>query len=245
MKKLFALFFAATIISSINLAAQDLNEVLENHFEVIGLENVLDTETMVMKGKATQQGMEFPMTLFQKRPGKVRMEAEIQGTKLIQAFDGENGWAIMPWTGSMEPQDMGEEQVKSMKQMADMEGDLYNWEEKGYIVELVGEEEMEGTPVYKIKLEKEDGDVFHYYLDADNYVVLKTDAKVMVQGAEVESSSYFSNFKPVEGMIVPFSIENRVNDQVQLQITIDEYQINTDIEDTMFSKPESTETDSE
>jgi hypothetical protein len=147
---------------------------------------------------------------------------------------------IAPWTGSMEPQDMSEDQVKGMKQMGDMEGDLYNWKDKGFKVTLEGEDEMEGTPVYKIRLEKEDGDVFTYYIDAENYVILKVDSKVMVQGTEVESSSYYSNFKPVEGMIMPFNIESRVNDQVQMQIVIDSYQIDTDVDDSMFKKPETT-----
>ena len=171
----------------------------------------------------------------------VRMEAEIQGTKLIQAYDGENGWTIMPWTGSVEPQDLNEDQLKGMKQMADMEGDLYNWEEKGFELTYEGEEDMEGTPVHKLKLVKEDGDVFTYYIDAENYVILKVDSKVDVQGTEMMSSSYYSNFKPVEGMIMPFSIENRVNDQVQLQLVIESYEIDSEIDNSMFKKPGSTE----
>jgi outer membrane lipoprotein-sorting protein len=238
MKKYFAIIITAFMLFNLNLAAQDLDEILESHYEVLGMDKVLKTKTIIANGKAVQMGMEFPMTLYQKRPGMVRMEAEIQGTKLVQAYDGTNGWMIAPWTGSMEPQDMSDDQVKGMKQMGDMEGDLYGWEDKGFKVTFEGEDEMEGTPVYKIRLEKEDGDVFTYYLDAENYVVLKVDAKVMVQGAEVESSSYYSNFKPVEGMIMPFNIESRANDQVQMQIVIDSFEVDAEIDDSIFSKPE-------
>jgi outer membrane lipoprotein-sorting protein len=241
MKKYFAFLFATVMLFSLNLKAQDLDEILESHYEVMGMDKVLKTKTIIANGKAVQMGMEFPMTLYQKRPGMVRMEAEIQGTKLVQAYDGTNGWMIAPWTGSMEPQDMSEDQVKGMKQMGDMDGDLYNWNDKGFKVSFEGEDEMEGTPVYKIRLEKEDGDVFTYYLDAENYVILKVDSKVMVQGAEVESSSFYSNFKPVEGMIMPFNIESRVNDQVQMQIVIDSFEVDAEIDDSMFSKPEASE----
>lgn len=238
MKKYFAILITALFLFNLNITAQDLDEILENHYEVMGMDKVLNTKTIIANGKAVQMGMEFPMTLYQKRPGMVRMEAEIQGTKLVQAYDGTNGWMIAPWTGSMEPQDMSEDQVKGMKQMGDMDGDLYNWEEKGFKVTFEGEDEMEGTPVFKIRLEKEDGDVFTYFIDAENYVILKVDSKVMVQGAEVESSSYYSNFKPVEGMIMPFNIESRVNDQVQMQLVIENFEVDSEIDDTMFKKPE-------
>ncbi len=241
MKKILSLALSAFLLSAVNLTAQDLEEILDNHFEVIGMDEVLETNTMIAKGKAIQMGTEFPMVLYQKRPNKIRMEAEIQGTKLVQAYNGENGWAIIPWAGSMEPQDMTEEQAKSFKQMGDMDGDLYNWKEKGHTLTFEGEEEMEGTPAYKLKLEKEDGDVYTYYLDTENYVILRADSKVDVQGTEVESSSYFSNFKPVQGMIMPHSIESKVNGQVQSQIVIDSYEIDSEIDDSMFDKPAETE----
>ena len=241
MKKILSFVLSAFLLSAVNITAQDLKEILDNHFEVIGIDEVLETNTVVATGKAVQMGTEFPMVLYQKRPGKVRMEAEIQGTKLVQAYNGENGWAIIPWTGSMEPQDMTEEQEKSVKQMGEMDGDLYNWEDKGHTLTFEGEEEMEGTPAYKLRLVKEDGDVFTYYLDADNFVILRVDSKIDVQGTEVEASSYYSNFKPVQGMIMPHSIESKVNDQVQSQIVIDSYEIDSEIDDSMFEKPAETE----
>lgn len=241
MKKVFSLFFILLFAISLNLQAQDLDEILENYYEVTGIEKVSEIETMVSSGKVVQMGMEFPMKLYQKRPGKVRMEAEIQGTKMVQAFDGETGWSVLPWTGSTEPQDMSEDQLKAMKQMGDMEGDLYNWKDKGFIVNLEGEDEMEGTPVFKIKLEKEDGDVFTYFLDAENFVILKVDSKVKVQGTEVESSSFYSNFKQIEGMVMPYNIETRVNDQVQMQVVIEDIQVDTVVDDALFSKVSSSE----
>ncbi len=241
MKKYFSLLGLIILAGTLTLSAQDVDKILENYFEVIGQDKVSDIKTIVSKGKAMQMGMEFPIVLYQKRPGMMRMEAEIQGTKMVQAYNGESGWAIMPWTGSMEPQDMGEDQNKSLEQMADMDGDLYNWKEKGFDLTLVGEEDMEGTPVYKLKLVKPDGDEFLYYIDSENYVVLRVDSKVNVQGAEVESSSYYSNFKPVEGMIMAHSIESRMGDQVTMQIVLESFEIDTELDNSLFEKPSSSE----
>ncbi len=240
MKKIFVSLAMILLAGSFTMNAQNLEKVLDNYFDAIGIDNLLKTNTIIMKGKIVQMNMDLPMELYQKRPKKLRMEAEIQGTKFVQGYNGKDGWAIMPWTGSTDPQDVTGDQLKGLEQMADIEGDLYNWEKKGYTVTLEGSEDMEGTPVYKIKLVKPDGDAFIFYMDKDNYVVLKEDATVKVQGTPVESSTFFSNFKSVEGMVMPFSIESRMNGQVTSQIEIDSIEVNKVLEDSMFEKPDST-----
>lgn len=237
MKKLFFFLSILMLTASVNLFAQDLDEILNNHFEVIGQEQMLGFKTMIINGKMVQMGMEFPMTIYQKRPNKARMEAEIQGMKIIQAYNGETGWSVIPMTGSMEPQDMGEDETKSMKQMGDMDGDLYNWKEKGFDLTLIGEEEMEGTAVFKIKMVKPDGDEFIYYMDAENFVVLRVDTKIMVQGAEMETSSTFSNFKSANGIIVAHSVEQKMNGQLMMQMVLDSMEVNQEISDDIFDKP--------
>lgn len=237
MKKLFIFLTIFVFTASINLIAQDLDEILENYFEVIGQEKMLEFETFIYKGKIIQMGMELPMTMYQKRPDKARLEAEIQGAKFIQVYDGENGWSIQPWTGSLEPQDMGEDETKSMKQMGDIDGDLYNWKEKDFQLTLIGEDDMEGTAVFKLKLVKPDGDEYIYFMDVENFVVLRVDAKIMMQGTQIESSSSFSNFKPVSGIVMPFSIEQEINGQLVMQIVFDSVELDVEIPDSMFEKP--------
>ncbi len=237
MKKIISSLSVILFLGSFSLYAQNLDKILDSYYDAIGMSTLLKTKTIAMKGKILQSDMELPMEMYQKRPNKLRMEAEIQGAKFIQVFDGKDGWAVMPWTGSTEPQSLNDDQIKNIKQMADFEGDLYNWKEKGYDVTLEGEEDMEGTPVYKIKLLKPDGDQFIYYLDKDNFVVLKVDAKIKVQGTPVEGSTFFSNFKTIDSMIMPFSIESRVNGKVVSQIEIDSIDVNKDIDDAIFEKP--------
>ena len=227
-------------IGSFAVQAQNLNKVLDNYYDAVGMKKLLNTNTIIMKGKIVQMNMELPMTMFRKRPDKMRMEAEIQGNKFVQAYNGKDGWAIMPWTGSTDPQPLTDDQVKLLEQEADIEGDLYNWKEKGFDVTLEGSDEMEGTPVFKIKVVKPSGNDYTYYIDKDNYVVLREDARVKVQGTPIESSTYYSNFKSVDGMIMPFSIESKMNGQVTSQITIDSVEVNQNIDDSMFDMPEPT-----
>lgn len=238
MKKRFALLTGICLaLFAGSLVAQDLDEILSKHFETIGQDKVLKVNTMTMKGKILQQGMELPIMLQMKRPDKVRMEASVQGQKIITSYDGENGWQINPMMGSLDPQDLGPDQVKEVKSMGDMDGDLYNYEEKGHQLELIGEEEMEGTPTFKVKLTKKDGDKVIYYFDADSYVILKTETTRTIQGIEQTFEQFPGNYKMVEGMAMPFNITSSYQGQTIMEIVIDTVEIDQEIPDSLFIRP--------
>ncbi|MCD4736409.1 MAG: hypothetical protein K8R53_10215, partial [Bacteroidales bacterium] len=107
MKKLFSTLFALCMVLSVNLQAQDLEEILENHFDVVGQEKLATINTIKMTGNIVQGGMELPFLMYMSRPLKIKMEISIQGQKMIQAFNGESGWYINPMAGTLDPQDMG------------------------------------------------------------------------------------------------------------------------------------------
>ncbi len=238
MKKRFALLTGLIfILFAGSLIAQDLDEILSNYFETIGQDKVLKVNTMTMKGKILQQGMELPIMLQMKRPGKVRMEASIQGQKIIQSFDGENGWMINPMAGSLDPQDLGPEEIKEIKQMGDMDGDLYDYAAKGHQVELIGKEEMEGTPTYKVKLTRKDGDKTIYYFDVESYVILKTETTRTIQGVDQTFEQFPGNYKMVEGMAMPYNISSSYQGQTYMEIVIDTVEIDQEIPDSLFVRP--------
>lgn len=243
MKRTFkSTFFLLTISFLLTglVVAQDesLEEILEAHFEVVGQENLLDVQTIKQTGKIFTQGIEIPMELSMKRPNMMRINANVAGANAVfMAYDGDKGWSLQPWTGSMDPQDLPEDQLKDAIQQADMDGALYNYADKGHQLELVGTEEVEGTETYKLKLTLKSGDVMYYFLDAEAYVPIKITSKTTVQGQEIESEQFLSNYKMVEGFAVAHSVETKIMGTTQLQITIDEVVVNPEIDDSYFKKP--------
>jgi len=219
------------------LYAQDVNEVLESHYKAINQEAVSKLKTMHIIGKSGRMGQEFDFQIWQKRPDKYRMEVNIQGQKMIQVFDGEKAYLVAPWTGSQAPQEMGETETEQMKEQADMDGDLWNWKEKGSTISLEESEDFEGTEVFVLKVVKKNGNEKIYYLDADSYLPIKAESKVMMQGAEVKMEAYMSNYKEVDGIITPFYIENRMDDQVMSTITMEEIIFDSEVSDDLFTKP--------
>jgi len=239
MKKLLTLVIPIICLSTFSGLAQDLtlDDVLSKYYEATGTNHVKEWNTLIMTGKSTAQGMEFPLTIYMKRPDKIRTEVEIQGNKMLQVLNGDQGWAVAPWSGSTDPQDMTADVVKSMKEQADFEGSLYNWKAKGHKAELIGKEDMEGTSVYKIKIVLADENIETYFIDAENFVPLKVASVTKIQGNDTESETFPSNYKEVNGAVLPFAIENKYKGQTVSNVLIEKYEINKEVSDSLFVKP--------
>ena len=239
MKKSFLIIVTLVAFNSSSGVTQDMNqdEILAKYYQAMGIANIKEWKTMTMTGKSTAQGMEFPVTIYMKRPDKIRVEVLIQGNKMIQVFDGQAGWSVAPWSGSSDPQDMTPDEMKAMKEQADFEGSLFNWKEKGHQVDLLGTEVMEGSRVYVIKVTRADENVETYYIDDEDLVPIKIKTITKIQGNETESEAIPSNYKEVNGAMMPFAIENKYKGQTVSHVLIDKYEINLDVDDNLFVKP--------
>jgi len=237
MKKSILGLIAVFFISAAGLYSQDLDEILDNYFEVMGQQKIIDAKSSTTKGKMVQMGLEIPFNQYSKHPDKFRVEATFQDMTLIQTYNGEEGWNLNPFGGMTEPQAMGEDEMKAMKVQADYEGMLWNWEEKGYKVSLEENEEVEGSDCYVVKTISPEGDEYSTYLDVDSFVALKVKSKVMLRGQEVESETYMSNYQEGDGYVYAGKIETRMNGQVASTIVIDEMTLGSEMDDSIFEKP--------
>jgi outer membrane lipoprotein-sorting protein len=248
MKKPIFLSIVALFMSCGFSMSQDLtlDEILQNYYKVTGTEKFADIKSITAVGKIITQGMELSFVQMMKRPGKVRTEVDIQGSKMIQVYDGKTGWMIAPWLGTDEPQDMSEDQIGQLKEQADFEGKLWNWKDKVVSLELIGKEDMEGTEVYKLKMIEKDenlsddnpiGNTRFVYIDAESFVILKLNLKQKIQGIDMEIDVFQSNYKDVEGVIMPFGMKTVINGKTSDEVTIDSYKFNAEIDDALFEKP--------
>lgn len=238
IRKLLGSFFALAVLPAIQASAQTVDELIKKNIDAHGGSQKLKAvKSAKSSGKITLQGLEIPMTVIQKRPGMARMDLTFQGKSMVQAYDGENGWKIDPFQGSSEPEKVAGDELKELQEQSDLDGALVDYKDKGHTVELIGKEDMEGTPVYKLKLTLKNGDVRHIYLDADNYLELKVTSKRKTPGGEIEVDTYLGNYKPLNGLVFPFSMESKVKGQTVSQFTIDKVELDVAIDDALFKMP--------
>ncbi|HET7451352.1 MAG TPA: hypothetical protein VFL12_01305 [Thermoanaerobaculia bacterium] len=233
------LFSAAALVLAAGAArAETVDDVIARHIAARGgMDKIKAIQSVDMAVKANQQGLEFPGRLQWKRPDKMRLEMTIQGKTLVQAYDGKTAWTIMPFLGSSDPQVMAADEAKEVIEQADLDGPIVDAKAKGNTVELVGKEDVDGAPAEKLKVTLKNGDVSYVYIDAETGLTLKETSKRKQQGSEIEIDSYMTNYKPVDGVLFPFAIENKVQGKSVGQFTITDVKPNVTIDDQAFVMP--------
>jgi outer membrane lipoprotein-sorting protein len=242
-RKTFAWLLAAGLISA-TAWAQTADEIIAKHEKAMGgKDKIKAVKTERVTGKMVMgQGMEAPFTMEMARPNKMRMEFTFQGMTGVQAFDGTTGWSVMPFMGKTDPEAAPEEEAKKMQEQANMDGLLMDYKDFGRTVELVGKEDLEGTPVYKLKVTQKSGDIVYLYIDADQYMLLKQAGKTKVRGQEIESETVFGDFKTVDGLVFPHSIEQKMpGGHGGMTMTISKIELNPDVAGSRFTMPPAAE----
>jgi len=238
------LTIAAFVI--IPAAAQDadltLDQIVQKHTEALGgVDKLKAVQNVTMTGKASLLGgqMEAPLTMKVKRPSSMRMEMIVQGKSFIQAFDGTTAWMINPFSGSDEPQKQTDEDTKAARDDADfIDGSLVDYKTKGNILELIGKEDVDGKPAYKIKVTKKGGTMEFEFLDAKTFLPVKSSGKRKQQGQDIEYESTPGNFKEVNGVMMPFSLNQKVNGKSMMELTVEKVEVNTPMDASVFQMPE-------
>lgn len=236
MKKSVIAIFAVIIIAFANVTqAQTVNEVLEKHFKAVGQEKLVELNSFYIKAKVSQMGMELPMEMRIKKPDLFITNIDIQGQKMVQAFDGQKGWMIVPMISS-DPKELSGVQLDQAKEQANMDGELYNYEKKGSTAEMGGKVNVEGKEMFRIKLTDKEGNSKDYFIDANTYLISKVKAKVSAQGQTVDIEQNMSDYKTIDGITMAMKIESK-SPMGTAVITMEEVKFNEKFDDAIFKQP--------
>jgi len=231
------------LVCAFGSQAQTADEILAKYFENTGgLEKLKALKTIKVNGKMSMQGMDLPFTMITKTPNKQRMNIQVQGVEIIQAYDGVDAWMLNPMMGGKDPIKLPAEQAKEMTERQ-MEDEFIDYKKKGHEVKLLGTGDVEGVKCYKIELvknknnDKEDvTEVF--YFDSENYVPIMTSTFARSGPMKgMESKTYMSDYQDVNGYMMPFSTETKVNGQTVSKMTFQKVDLNESVEDTLFAFP--------
>lgn len=241
LRKTFACLLVAGLAGAA-VQAQTVDELIEKSLQASGGRQKIEAvKSFRMAGKmVAPQGMEIPVVIEFKHPDKIRSEAVIQGMTMVQALNGTEGWMVAPFMGKKDPEKMSAEDAKQAAEQMDS-NPMYlmtQYKEKGHTIEYAGKEDLEGTPAYKLKVTKKNGDVLHVYLDAESYLPVKTSGKSTMQGQMVESDTTLGDYKAVDGVLFPHSNETQVKGMPgKMTMTISKIEVNPAIDDSRFAMP--------
>ena len=220
--------------------AQTVDDILAKYYEACGgLAKMKAVNTVRVTGTMSMgPGMEAPLTIERKRPGMSRLEFTIQGMTGIQAFDGSKTWSVMPFMGKKDPEVGTDEDNKNALDDADFDGPLVDYKPKGNVVELMGKEPVEGADAFKLKVTKKNGNIEYDYLDAETYLLVKTEGKRKIRGTEMEGETTFSDYKEVDGLMEAFSMESGAKEMPQKRkLAFSKIEMNVPLDDARFAVP--------
>jgi len=239
MKRIFSLCFLGVFLLSLVVTpglSQKASDVLAKMIEAGGgRENLEKVKDMTMTGniELVSMGMSGSLTVYSKEPNKLRMDIEIMGMVITQAFDGEVAWMTNPQTGASE--ELSGEQADDLKRQAMGNDSLLNPAKYGITYTLKGKETVDGVDCFILEQTYSDGYTVSLYINSKTYLLYKTKATTMGQmGVEVEAESFPTDYKKAGGMMIPHSIRVVHDGEEAVTMTFTEVTVNTGIEDSFF-----------
>jgi outer membrane lipoprotein-sorting protein len=235
-----ALFLGLLLCSSIVLNAQSTEEVLGKHQTAMGSpEKWSAVKSLVMKNKFSVQGMDIESKTSVLVGQGFRTEVEVMGNKIITAINGESGWMMRPamMGGTGEPEIMPADQVKLAASQKNIGSALIIAQKEGAKIELESKEKLDGADVYLIKVTKASGDESQVYVSASTYYIVKVTGKMKANGQEVDTEVNFSNYKPVDGLYFPYTMETTSPMGGMMTVETVAVEINPNLDPAIFAKP--------
>ena len=197
MKRIKTFLIAALALTTLNVGAQPADEIIAKNIEAMGGAAKIGALTSVKRsGNLSAQGMDIPVVMTTAHMKGMRLDIEVMGTSNYQIITPDKGFMFFPIQQMTEPKELNAEMVKSAQSQLDLQGPLFNYKEKGNIVEYIATEKVEGSDAYKLRLTSKSGNIIYYFIDTKSNRVVKTSGKSKgPEGAEVDFETIYSDYK--------------------------------------------------
>jgi outer membrane lipoprotein-sorting protein len=245
MKKVVLLF--SLVALSFTSLAQTADEIVSTYITNIGgMDKINNISSVQMLANVDYGGMKIPVDLVMLRDGRMRTKINFQGNDFIQgAFDGTTSWGTNFMT--MKPEKSEAEDTENVKRStADFISPLIDYKSKGYSIELLPNETIEGVECFKLKVTKktllsegkEIPNIEYYYFDKENFVPIVVEAEIPSGEMKGQiSQTIYSDYQEVEGVYFAFAMTQKIKDGMGQTMQFDKIIVNQKFEDKEFVFP--------
>jgi len=214
-------------------------ELIDKHIEATGGREAYEKLTStVMKGtlEVKAQGLSGTIEIYQKAPDKFLTVQSIGGVgEMRQGVDGETAWAKDPFTGvrTLEGVELATQRRAARFNAILHASELYDK------MEITGQAMLDGRPQYVLKLTPKEGKPIVQWVDGKTFLITKTEMTTQGPQGEMTVVMRLMDYRPVDGVKVPFKTVGTMGGIVELTITVTDVKNNVPIEDSLFAKPAS------
>jgi hypothetical protein len=182
----------------------------------------------------------MPFLLELKRPNLTHFEISAMDKRFVRIFDGTRGWRVRPGAdGAPETKAFSKEEDAFARDEFVIDGPLMDPEAKGVKVEVAGLDEIGGRKAHLLEVTLPSRASRRIWIDAETFLEIRSDrpsTNPLVRGAPV--SVYFRDYRSVEGLVIPFTIETQgAGGQGSQKLIIEKVALNPELPQAAFSKP--------
>lgn len=226
--------------AAVLLKAQTADDLVARNLQARGgLEKIKAIQTFRSAGKSESDGFKADVRTESKRPDRLRQLFTFQGMTETAAYDGRIGWKLSPFQGKKDAEQMGEDDVRTLMEDADFDGPLVDAAAKGNKIDFMGKQPVDGDDAFVLRVTRKNGDIDTYYLDPDTYLTFRVDRKTFIRGSVNENTTEYGSYKPVNGVLYPFSIQfgPTAHPESRQKVILERIEVNVPLEDSLFSMP--------
>lgn len=190
MRKL--LFIAILLITTL-FSAQTAKQIIDKNIEITGgLTNWKLLNSILLQGKVILGvSEEYPLKIYQQRPNLTKTVITVgKRENVVEGYDGKNGYSMNYVVNKL--------QIQKDYVAESFDTDFIDFENKGFSAQVLGKEKVGERECFKVELIKNVNKTV-YFFDVQNFFLLKEVKK--------DETLIYSEFKKVNGLIMPFRIE--------------------------------------
>jgi hypothetical protein len=221
--KLFLLLIACTCYQ-FNVSAQNnVDAVVNKVIDVYGgREKLLAINSIKKMGNIEFSGQKVPINYYALNKIGARTEFTFSGLTGYSILTKDSGFNFSPFAGQTSPENMTAEDVKLAQDEIDLSGVLIDYKKKGYTIELLENEDVDGVDALQLKINGAPHKTLFYFIDPSNYFIIRIKSVVVSNGQQNSNITDYYNFKKTkEGVLFPYIVDNVTYDSIELNVPID------------------------
>jgi len=235
---------AASILLGCNRHSLTVDDVIERNTKAMGGRAAIEAvQSIEVNLHITDPGFEVDGIYRAARPGRMRIDVQAGGKHIFtEAFDGQNGWQ---WNGKGNQEPASPKAAAALRHGVELPGKLFGLHElkqRGYQIELVGREKVDGTDYYVLRLTLSDGYTTTLYVDPQSWLITRRrDVRplhVDVDPTPTTIEQRSSDFREVAGVRFAFAsteIDRKTGKQLE-SAKISSIKVNPPLDESIFKK---------
>jgi hypothetical protein len=222
--KLIYSFLLVAFFTASSSAQTTADEVINKVIDAQGGKEKLQTiKTLKMVGNIEFSGQKIPFNLYAIDKTAYRTEFTFSGLTGYTIVTKDSGFNFSPFQGQTSPESMTAEDVKLAQNDLDQQGILINYKEKGYSVELLENEDVDGVDALQLKIIINPNKTLYYFIDPSNYYVIRIKTVAVSNGQQQRYTNDFYDFKKTAGgFLFPHTQDNITFDKIEVNAPVDE-----------------------